>query len=110
MFRALFVGITRTKVLTLSAVVMAVVNVMLDYLLIFGHAGLPKMGIQGAAIASVHLPDGRSPEVRFEPFPFVRPEAAPSGTEHFGIYDAAIFRFDEHLLPVFHCRGTDWTA
>lgn len=53
MFRALFVGITRTKVLTLSAVVMAVVNVLLDYLLIFGHAGLPKMGIQGAAIASV---------------------------------------------------------
>ena len=32
---------------------MAVVNVLLDYLLIFGHAGLPKMGIQGAAIASV---------------------------------------------------------
>ena len=32
---------------------MAVVNVMLDYLLIFGHAGLPKMGLQGAAIASV---------------------------------------------------------
>ena len=53
MFRALFVGITRTKVLTLSAAVMAVVNVMLDYLLIFGHAGLPKMGLQGAAIASV---------------------------------------------------------
>ena len=43
MFRALFVGITRTKVLTLSAAVMA----------IFGHAGLPKMGLQGAAIASV---------------------------------------------------------
>ena len=51
MFRALFVGITRTKVLTLSAVVMAVVNVMLDYLLIFGHAGLPKMGLQGTAIS-----------------------------------------------------------
>ncbi len=53
MFRAFFVGVTRTKVLTLSAVVMAFVNVLLDYLLIFGHAGLPKMGIEGAAIASV---------------------------------------------------------
>ena len=53
MFRALFVGITRTKVLTLNAVVMAVTNVLLDYLLIFGHAGLPRMGLEGAAIASV---------------------------------------------------------
>jgi len=53
MFRALFIGITRTKVLTLNAFLMAMTNVLLDYLLIFGHAGFPKMGIQGAAIASV---------------------------------------------------------
>lgn len=53
MFRALFIGITRTKVLTLNALFMAVTNVLLDYLLIFGHAGFPPLGIQGAAIASV---------------------------------------------------------
>lgn len=53
MFRALFIGITRTKVLTLNAVLMALTNVLLDYLLIFGHAGFPEMGIKGAAIASV---------------------------------------------------------
>ncbi|RHJ82597.1 MATE family efflux transporter [Parabacteroides sp. AM08-6] len=53
MFRALFIGITRTKVLTLNAIVMALTNVLLDYLLIFGHAGFPEMGIKGAAIASV---------------------------------------------------------
>ena len=53
MFRALFVGITRTKVLTLNALLMAIVNVIFDYLLIFGHAGFPRMGIQGAAIASL---------------------------------------------------------
>ncbi|WP_080904289.1 MATE family efflux transporter [Parabacteroides sp. Marseille-P3160] len=53
MFRSLFVGITRTKVLTLNAIVMAITNIILDYLLIFGNAGLPEMGIQGAAIASV---------------------------------------------------------
>lgn len=53
MFRALFIGITRTKVLTLNAIVMAMTNVLLDYLLIFGHWGLPAMGVKGAAIASV---------------------------------------------------------
>lgn len=53
MFRALYVGITRTKVLTVNAVVMALVNVFLDYALIFGHFGLPEMGLKGAAIASV---------------------------------------------------------
>lgn len=53
MFRALYIGITRTKVLTINAVVMALVNVILDYALIFGHFGLPEMGIKGAAIASV---------------------------------------------------------
>jgi len=53
MFRALYVGITRTKVLTFNAIIMAVVNVFLDYTLIFGHWGFPEMGLKGAAIASV---------------------------------------------------------
>ena len=53
MFRAFFIGITRTKVLTLNAIVMAVTNIVLDYLLVFGHAGFPRMGLEGAAIASV---------------------------------------------------------
>lgn len=53
MFRALFIGITRTKVLTLNAIVMALTNVLLEYLLIFGKGGFPEMGIKGAAIASV---------------------------------------------------------
>lgn len=53
MFRALYVGITRTKVLTINAVIMAVVNVFLDYALIFGRFGFPELGLKGAAIASV---------------------------------------------------------
>ena len=53
MFRAFFVGITRTKVLTVNAILMALTNVLLDYLLIFGNWGFPKMGIGGAALASV---------------------------------------------------------
>ncbi len=51
--RAFFVGITRTKVLSYGAIIMAVVNIVLDYALIFGHFGMPAMGIEGAALASV---------------------------------------------------------
>ena len=53
MFRAFYIGITNTKVLTLSSVIMALVNVVLDYGLVFGELGLPQMGVRGAALASV---------------------------------------------------------
>jgi putative MATE family efflux protein len=53
MFRGLYIGITRTKALTMNAVVMALVNVVLDYALVFGELGLPEMGVRGAALASV---------------------------------------------------------
>ena len=53
MFRAFYIGIARTKVLTINAIVMGVVNVIFDYGLIFGNLGMPEMGIGGAAIASV---------------------------------------------------------
>ena len=53
MFRAFYVSISSTRVITWSTVVMAVVNIILDYGLIFGKLGLPAMGLQGAALASV---------------------------------------------------------
>ncbi|MGL5015149.1 MAG: MATE family efflux transporter [Bacteroidales bacterium] len=53
MYRAFFVGITRTKILTINAIIMSTVNIILDYALIFGNFGLPQMGIEGAALASV---------------------------------------------------------
>ena len=89
MFRALYIGITRTKVLTINAIVMALTNVVLDYALIFGKFGLPEMGIKGAAIASV-LAEASSilffviytyatvdlKEIRYEPPAHIRPSIA----------------------------------
>jgi putative MATE family efflux protein len=53
MFRSLYVGITKTRVLTASAIITSVANVFFDYALIFGNCGFPELGIAGAAIASV---------------------------------------------------------
>lgn len=50
--RAFFVGILKTRIITLSSVVMLVTNVVLNYPLIFGFGPVPAMGISGAAIAS----------------------------------------------------------
>ena len=51
-FRAFYISITKTRMLTFAAVLMAAVNIILDYLLIFGNWGFPKMGIAGAGLAS----------------------------------------------------------
>ena len=52
-FIAFYVGTTQTKMLIYVTLTMMLVNVFLDYSLIFGNFGFPEMGIKGAAIASV---------------------------------------------------------
>lgn len=52
MFRAFYVGTTQTKTLTLNSIVMVLSNVFFNWILIFGHFGIPALGITGAAIGS----------------------------------------------------------
>jgi Na+-driven multidrug efflux pump len=53
MRNALLVGINQSKLLVIGTLAEAIANVVFDYGLIFGHFGLPTMGFNGAAVASV---------------------------------------------------------
>ncbi len=48
-----FTGIGKTNIVMIATLVAMVVNVMLDYILIFGKLGFQPMGVQGAAIATI---------------------------------------------------------
>lgn len=52
LFRAFFVATTRTRTLTLNSIALVVSNIFFNYSLIFGHFGLPALGIAGAALGS----------------------------------------------------------
>ena len=47
-----FIGIGRTRIIVASTLILALSNIFLDFGLIFGMFGLPKMGLEGAALAS----------------------------------------------------------
>ncbi len=51
-FIAFYSGIGRTNSLLLATAVLLTCNIVLDYGLIFGHLGLPAMGLAGAGLAS----------------------------------------------------------
>ena len=53
LFCSFFISIGRSKVLIWGSLVATLVNVLFDYLLIFGKGGFPAMGFTGAALASV---------------------------------------------------------
>lgn len=49
---AFFTGLGNSRVVMVVDMAAALLNLSLDYLLIFGHAGLPELGIWGAGIAT----------------------------------------------------------
>ncbi len=53
MRNALLVGTNQTRFLVWGTLAEAVVNIVLDYGLIYGHFGLPALGFNGAAYASI---------------------------------------------------------
>jgi putative MATE family efflux protein len=86
-FNALYIGSTRTYVISMSTFIMAVINIVLDYVLIFGHYGFPEMGIEGAALATNIAETGafifyliwifKSGDIqRYNLFRFIVPQAA----------------------------------
>lgn len=48
-----FTGIGKTRVVMVATITAMLVNVILDYILIFGKLGFPVMGVSGAALATV---------------------------------------------------------
>jgi putative MATE family efflux protein len=53
MQNAFLISLQQTRYLVLIAIIQSGINLMLDYGLIFGHFGLPELGFNGAAYASV---------------------------------------------------------
>ena len=50
---ALLVGTNNSRYMKFGFIIQASMNILLDYLLIYGHWGLPALGFNGAAVASV---------------------------------------------------------
>jgi putative MATE family efflux protein len=51
-FVAILQGVGKTRAIMVAAIIGTLVNIFFDYVLIYGHFGFPKLGIQGAAIAT----------------------------------------------------------
>ena len=53
MRNALLVGTNNSRYLVLGTLAETLANILFDFLLIFGNFGLPEMGLNGAAVASI---------------------------------------------------------
>lgn len=50
--RAFFTGISKTKIVVYTTIIMAATNIILNYLLVFGNHGFPALGTAGSALSS----------------------------------------------------------
>lgn len=53
LINSFYIAIRQSKFLIYGALAGALFNIGFDYLLIFGHHGFPRMGLKGAALASI---------------------------------------------------------
>jgi len=53
LFNAFFISISRSRLIVWGSIIATVINILFDYLLIFGKGGFPPMGLIGAAVASI---------------------------------------------------------
>ncbi len=51
-YRGFFFGIGNTKVFMYSGIITNILNIIFNYFLIFGHLGIPRMGLAGAGLGS----------------------------------------------------------
>lgn len=49
---ALYTGVAKTSFIIIDTIILAVANIVLNYALIYGHFGMPQLGIAGAGAAS----------------------------------------------------------
>lgn len=90
LLRAFYIGTTSTRVLIYNALIMAGINVFLDYAMIFGNFGFPEMGLKGAAIAS-SVSEAAS-AIFFFVYTFKMVDLKKYNLFHFGRLDWAIVR------------------
>ncbi|MBK9099310.1 MAG: MATE family efflux transporter [bacterium] len=51
-FRGFFFGISKTKIFMFSGIITNLLNIIFNYIFIYGHFGFPEMGLAGAGLGS----------------------------------------------------------